>query len=102
MFLANISGFYTYKKVFGSKIDKIEKCICGCFCVGLILFFIVGPFLMFSNLSFIASENLVVDATMDFGITIIDNDLENTYKFPLFSASDALSIDTFTEDEFIK
>jgi len=61
MYLANVGGYYTYKKKFGEKIDLAEKCICGCFCVGLILFFVVGPFFFFSNLSFIATENLATD-----------------------------------------
>jgi hypothetical protein len=81
MFLANISGFYTYKKKFGSKIDACEKCICGCFCVGLILFFIVGPFFFFSNLSFIAKQNKPTSIEVYFGITIVDHDVDETYKF---------------------
>jgi len=73
--MASISGFYTYRKVFGEKIGGIEKCICGCLCLGTILFFVIGPFLFFSNLSFISSENLVTGANVKFGITIVNNDV---------------------------
>jgi hypothetical protein len=73
MFLANISGYYTYKKKFGDKIAVAEKWICGCLCVGIIMFFLIGPFLMFSNLSFIASYNMATEASVSLGIKIKNN-----------------------------
>jgi hypothetical protein len=51
-----------FEKPLGEKISRTEKCICGCFCLSAILFFLVGPFLFFSNLSSFSEENLVTDA----------------------------------------
>lgn len=102
MFLANIGGYYTYKKKFGEKIANCEKWICGCLCVGTILFFLIGPFIMFSNLSFIASSNLVTEASVNLGIKIQNLDSNETYQFPIYSATNALSIETFTEEMFLE
>lgn len=72
MFHAKCVNKSYFGKKFGEAIDKVEKWICGCFCLSVILFFLVGPFLMFSNLSFIADENLVTDQSMSFTIKIED------------------------------
>ena len=74
--------------------------ICGCFCVGIILFFLIGPFVMFSNLSFIASYNLVTDANVKLGVKIQDREQKETYQFPMYLASSALNIETITEEQF--
>ena len=55
MFMANIAGKYTYLKKFGSSISVLEKYICGCSCIGALLVLIIGPFILFSNLSFISN-----------------------------------------------
>ena len=79
---------------------KFEKCLCGCFCLGVILFFLVGPFFLFSNLSYIADENLVTDATIDFGIKIEDIDRQEVYEFPLFYTDSPLSMLAMSEKEY--
>jgi hypothetical protein len=62
----------TFYKPLGEKIGLFEKCFCGCFCLNLILFFLVGPFLFFSNLSSFSDENLIYDAALEFSIKIND------------------------------
>lgn len=73
-----------FERKLGTRISRFEKCLCGCFCLGTILFFLVGPFFMFSNLSVIADQNLVIDAQMEFTLKLHDLSLEETYEFPIF------------------
>lgn len=84
MFFAKCSNIFITKRKLGDVIDKCEKWLCGCFCVGLILFMLIGPFLMFSNLSFIAKENLVTGAQLEFSIKVSNLENGETYQFPLF------------------
>lgn len=99
--MAKISGKNTYiLHKLGDKVHWLEKCICGCFCVGLILFFLVGPFLMFSDLSYIASENLVTGLTTTFDVTITNLNNSEAYAFNLYKTSNPLNIALFLEDEF--
>ena len=100
MYNAKVGGMATYGKKFGEKIDAVEKWICGIICVGLFLFFLVGPFLIFSNLKSIASYNLVTDASINFNIEITDASVNERYEFPLFSASNPLSMDTISLDNY--
>jgi hypothetical protein len=72
MFLAKISGHYTFKKEYGGRIHWIEKCICGCVFLGVILTMLIGPFFMFSNLSFISEYNLVTNAQILVNLKIDD------------------------------
>jgi hypothetical protein len=64
------------------------------------LFMLIGPFLMFSNLSFIASYNLVTDAAMDFSIKIENFNNSEVYHFPIFSATKPLTVRAINETEF--
>ena len=57
---------------------------------------------MFSNLSYIASENLITSATMDFGIKISNGYNGESYSFPLFESSSAIYIQPLGETEFLK
>jgi len=59
-------GYYSRK--LGTKIGRIEKRICGCVCLGIMLFFLVGPFVFFSNMRFIATYNPINDLQLDFGL----------------------------------
>lgn len=61
-----------FEKPLGEKIGLTEKFICGCFCLTTILFFLVGPFLFFSNLSGFSESNLVTDAIVNLKIIIND------------------------------
>jgi hypothetical protein len=99
-FFKNSNQAYV-KKSLGSKILKGEKIICGCFCLGVMLFFLVGPFLMFSNLSYIATSNLATDAAIDFTIKIHDDPHLKTFEFPIFNTDSPLSLTTMQEAEFI-
>jgi hypothetical protein len=100
MFLAKVGGKFTYAKKFGEKIDAAEKWICGCIFVGLFLFFLVGPFFIFSNLKSIAEYNLVTDATLEFTLDIKDFSVDEKYEFPLFTVSNPLSMDALTDKTF--
>jgi hypothetical protein len=100
MFLAKVGGKFTYAKKFGEKVDSVEKWICGCIFVGLFLFFLVGPFFIFSNLKSIAEYNLVTDATLDFTLDIKDLSVNEQYQFPLFTSSKPLSMDALTNKHF--
>jgi len=91
-----------FERKLGTRITRFEKCLCGCFCLGAILFFLVGPFLMFSNLSIIADENLVTDAQMQFNIKLHDMELQETYEFPIFNTDSPVSLKTMSDIEFEK
>lgn len=65
MYLARISGYYTFRKPYGETVHWIEKCICGCIFLGIIMMMLIGPFFMFSNLSFISDYNLVTGVEID-------------------------------------
>jgi hypothetical protein len=55
---------------------------------------------MFSNLSIIASENLVTDAQIQFNMKMHNLDLEETYEFPIFDTDNPISMRTMGEHEF--
>jgi hypothetical protein len=84
----------------GEQIVRFEKWLCGCFCLGTMLFFLAGPFLMFSNLSVIAKENLVTGASMEFGMNVYDSTQNNYYDFEMFKTTNVLSKDIISEDQF--
>ena len=95
MFNAKNSNPPYYARKLGTKISGGEKRFCGCFCISVILFFLVGPFLFFSDLRYIADSNPVNDAKIS--LTVIFNEPvadgpNRTYEFPLFSTSSPLSI----------
>jgi hypothetical protein len=73
MFFYKVGNQDYFTRQMGQQIEKFEKWLCGCFCLVTILFFLAGPFLMFSNLSVIAKENLVTGASMDFGMNVYDS-----------------------------
>ena len=50
----------------GLRISKIEKFCCGCCCSTLLLFLLIGPFLLFSDFGAIADLNPI--RTSSFGI----------------------------------
>lgn len=72
MFFAKVANKYYFKRKLGTMIDGVEKCICGCCCVGTILVFLIGPFLMFSNLSMFSEYNMVTDAVVTFDMKLTD------------------------------
>ncbi len=90
-----------FKRKLGERIFAFEKWLCGCFCLGVILFFLVGPFLMFSNLSYIAVQNLVEDAQVDITLKIFDQTNQENYRVPIFQTANPLSMDVMEEGEFI-
>jgi len=89
-----------FQRRLGTKIDRFEKCLCGCFCLGTILFFLVGPFMMFSNLSIIASENLVTDAAVQFSLKMHDVGAFESYEFPLFETDNPVSMHSMSDQDF--
>lgn len=89
-----------FERKLGTRIVRFEKCLCGCFCLGVILFFLIGPFLMFSNLSIIADSNLVTDGFVDFQINIQNTERYETYEFPIFNTDSPLSMPIMDEKEF--
>ena len=98
--MTKIGGKNTYAKILGSKIHWIEKCICGSFCVGIIMFFLVGPFFLFSDAAFIAAENLVTGVSTSFNVRMSNLNTSETYIFPLYSASSPVYIQSMSEDDF--
>lgn len=89
-----------FERKLGETISKCEKWICGCFCLTAILFFLIGPFLFFSNLSYIAQQNPVKDAVIDFTIKITEKDAGITYEFPIFYTDSPISMEPMSEEEF--
>jgi piezo-type mechanosensitive ion channel component 1/2 len=61
MYNAKMGNSSYYEKKLGKKVSPIEKKICGCVCLGIMLFFLVGPFVFFSNMRFIAAYNPIND-----------------------------------------
>ena len=90
----------TFNHKLGEVVHWLEKVICGCFCVGIIMFFLIGPFLLFSNLALIASSNLVIGGTAAFNLQMTNTSSGETFKFPLYTTTSPLSINTMSEDEF--
>jgi hypothetical protein len=84
----------------GTVITKFEKYLCGCFCLGVILFFLLGPFLMFSNLSYIAKENLVTGVDTNLLIKISNEENGELYEFPLFETTSPIYIQPMNKTEF--
>jgi hypothetical protein len=68
----NGNRVYFFVKPLGEQIFAFEKGLCGTICLGLMLFFLVMPFLFFSNLSVMSKTNLVYDGNIDFQINIED------------------------------
>jgi hypothetical protein len=91
-----------FERKLGTRISRFEKCLCGCFCLGTILFFLVGPFFMFSNLSVIADQNLVIDAQMEFTLKLHDLALQETYEFPIFQTDSPVSMKSISERDYEK
>lgn len=66
------------------------------------LFFLVGPFLIFSDS--IAQLNPVLNSKISIGISITENFYDGTpkkyYEFPLFHTESSLSMMDFKHDDF--
>jgi Piezo non-specific cation channel, R-Ras-binding domain len=93
-----------YNKKIGVKISRGCKQFCGCFCLSVMLFFLVGPFLFFSNLRAIANYNSVTDSRVGIKILISENFGEelppHNYEFPLFYTNNPISIYPMSEEVF--
>jgi hypothetical protein len=102
MFNATNGNPGLYKRKLGTRVSSFEKRLCGSICVSVMLFFLVGPFLFFSNLRYIASDNPVLDATLGVKITITDNrmDIPEVYEYPLYYTETPLSIYQMSENFF--
>jgi len=90
MFNAKMSNTSYYKRKLGQKIGPFEKKFCGSICLTIMLFFLVGPFVFFSNLRIIAAYNPISDLSIDFAIQIQDNasneTVKSTYEFKLYQS----------------
>jgi hypothetical protein len=64
------------------------------------MFFIVGPFFLFSNSGFIASQNLVTGVSTTFNVQMTNLNTSETYIFPLFTAGSPLFIQDMNELDF--
>ena len=64
------------------------------------MFFLVGPFLLFSNLTIMADYNLVTGLQTTFNIKLTNMNTSETFVFPLFQAESPLFINPMTEQEF--
>jgi len=104
MFNSKMGNTSYYEKKLGKKVSPMEKKICGCFCLGIMLFFLVGPFVFFSNMRFIAAYNPINDLQIDFALQIKDNSsnetFKSTYEFELYKSQTALQIYELNETEF--
>jgi len=94
-----------YERKLGERITGFEKRLCGCICTSIMLFFLVGPFLFFSNLRFIANFNPVNDLKIDFSmhITHVNNtntNLNQKYEFKLFSTDSPMIMYQMKKEEF--
>lgn len=92
-----------YSRKLGTKITRGCKQFCGCFCLGVMLFFLVGPFVFFSNLRYIANYNDVTDARVGIKINInktVGLEPIESYEFPLYYTNNPLSIFPMSEEIF--
>lgn len=68
------------------------------------LFFLVGPFVFFSNMRFIAAYNPINDLQLDFALQISDTSsnetFQSTYEFQLYKSQTALQVYQLTDDQF--
>lgn len=72
MYNAN-NNVAAYQRKLGTKTTKFEKQLCGCFCLSVMLFFLVGPFLFFSNLRYIANYNSITDSRIALTLAITES-----------------------------
>jgi len=56
--------------------------------------------MMFSNLSIIASENLVTDAAVQFSLKMHDVGAFESYEFPLFETDNPVSMHSMSDQDF--
>ena len=70
LYLAKMANRSYFRGTIGKRISKTEKCICGVSCSFLLLFLVVGPFLMFSSLGFTADYNPIIAGTFQFNLNI--------------------------------
>lgn len=96
MFFAKASNKSYFEKKLGEKIHSIEKCICGCLCVGIIMLFLIGPLLMFSNLAMFSDYNLVTGATVAFNLKLADISTNENYQSQIYISQNALSLESMT------
>lgn len=78
-----------YKRKLGTRVTAFEKRFCGSICLSIMLFFLVCPFLFFSNLRYIASDNPVLDAAIGVTVRITERfpdtkDPDMMFEFPLY------------------
>lgn len=102
MYNASMSNPSLYKRKLGTPISKFEKKLCGSVCITVMLIFLIGPFVIFSDS--IAQLNPVIDSKISLGIVITENFDDGTpqknYEFPLFHTESSLSMADFKEDDF--
>lgn len=71
MFIARLKGVRVYrKKKLGKVTPCFDKCMYGCGNLTIFAIFILGPFLIFSDIKGLTSSNLVVDGKIDLSIRI--------------------------------
>lgn len=94
MFNATNGNPGLYKRKLGTRISTFEKKLCGITCTSILLFFLVGPFLFFSNLRYIASDNPVLDSAIGVSVRINSNTqpIERNWEFPLYQTNSPISI----------
>jgi hypothetical protein len=105
-FVSN-SSYYEKDKKLGKKVSAGEKRFCGCFCISLMLFFLVGPFAFFSNMSFVATYNPVNDLKLGFSLVVTEQDNRteagyNRYEFNLYQTESPILMYQFNKDLFEK
>lgn len=108
MFNAQVSnGSYYADNKLGKRIKPFEKKLCGTFCITLMLFFLVGPFAFFSNMSFVATYNPINDLKMGFGLSVIESrnnasEADTRYEFKLYQTQSPILIYQLDEEQFNK
>jgi hypothetical protein len=69
--IAKVSNYSYYNdKEVGDKISGCEKCLCGGILTSIILFFLIGPFLLFSSSGVLSAYNSVTDAKFTFDLVV--------------------------------
>jgi hypothetical protein len=90
-YIAKIANRGYFRRKLGTKISGLEKFLCGCCVSFLLLFFIIGPFLLFSNLGVVADYNPVKASTFEVNIKVkkpvddLDHDRTFTKLYNLYN-----------------
>mmetsp|Transcript_21579 Transcript_21579/g.33230 ORF Transcript_21579/g.33230 Transcript_21579/m.33230 type:complete len:306 (-) Transcript_21579:1125-2042(-) len=70
IYAAKIGNRYYYERPLGAKTDRVEKCIFGVFISSVLMFFLVGPFILFSEYGGFVTSNPVLSGDISIGFQL--------------------------------